>query len=217
MNKIQLFTENPKPKILCLGAHSDDLEIGCGGTILKLAKEYPQADIRWVVFSAEGDRAVEAKKSAITFLSGFESKVIDILTFRDSYFPFIGSVIKDYFVKLKDFSPDLIFTHYSNDAHQDHRLIAELTWNAFRDQMILEYEIPKYDGDVGNPNLYVPLDENIVQHKIKNINTAFPSQNGKVWFGEETFLAIMRLRGLESNSSSKYAEGFYCRKIVISK
>ncbi len=216
MHKIQLFADNQQPKILCLGAHADDIEIGCGGTILKLAHDYPKAQFRWVVFSAEGKRAEEARSSFELFLAGLTPKILDIHAFKDSYFPYIGGSIKDCFVELKkEISPDLIFTHYSNDAHQDHRLIAELTWNAFRDSLIFEYEIPKYDADLAIPNLYVHLDENIVQRKVSNLCEVFRSQHAKEWFGEETFRSIMRIRGLESNSQSRYAEAFHCRKVVV--
>jgi LmbE family N-acetylglucosaminyl deacetylase len=216
MNKFQFFVNNKTPKILCLGAHADDIEIGCGGTILKIATEYPKAEFRWIVFTAEGKRAKEAHQSANSFLTDIESKVIDVQAFKDSYFPFVGAAIKDYFVNLKkEFSPDLVLTHYSNDAHQDHQLIAKLTWNAFRDNLILEYEIAKYDADLGIPNLYVHLNESLVQRKITNICEIFQSQIEKEWFGEEAFRSIMRIRGIESNSPSKYAEAFYCRKIVV--
>ena len=216
MNKFQFFVNNKTPKILCLGAHADDIEIGCGGTILKIAKEYPKAEFRWIVFAAEGKRVKEAHQSAGSFLTEIKSKVIDVQTFKDSYFPFIGASIKDYFVNLKkEFSPDLVLTHYSNDAHQDHQLIAQLTWNAFRNNLILEYEIVKYDADLGIPNLYVHLNESLVQRKISNICEVFQSQIEKEWFGEETFRSLMRIRGIESNSPSKYAEAFYCRKMVV--
>ncbi len=216
MHKFRFFVNESKPKILCLGAHSDDLEIGCGGTILKLAKEYSKAEFRWIVFSANKQRREEAYQSANAFIVNISEKIVDVQDFKDSYFPFAGANIKDYFVNLKkEFSPDLILTHYSHDAHQDHRLISELTWNAFRDNLILEYELPKYDGDLGIPNLYVHLDEFLVQRKIENICKIFQSQNEKQWFGEETFKSIMRIRGIESNSPSKYAEAFYCRKIIL--
>ncbi len=216
MHKINLFSANQKPKILCLGAHADDIEIGCGGTILQLAQEKPQAQFHWVVFSAQGQRANEAHRSAESFLSNITSKIIDVQAFRDSYFPFEGAAIKDYFVILKKkFDPDIIFTHFKKDAHQDHRLIGELTWNAFRNHLILEYEIAKYDADLGIPNLYVHLKENLVQKKISNICTSFKSQSDKEWFGEESFRSLMRIRGLESNSFSKYSEAFYCRKMVV--
>jgi LmbE family N-acetylglucosaminyl deacetylase len=216
MQKINLFKDNPKPKILCLGSHSDDIEIGCGGTVLRLAEEYPQAQFNWVVFSAESIRAEEAYQSAEQFLKSIDSKVIDIQAFKDSYFPFVGAEIKDYFAKLKsNFTPDLILTHYKHDAHQDHRLIGELTWTAFRNNTILEYEVAKYDADLAVPNLYVYLDESKVEQKIANICKIFKSQCKKEWFGEEAFKALMRIRGLESNSPSKFSEGFHCRKIVV--
>jgi LmbE family N-acetylglucosaminyl deacetylase len=216
MHKFQFFVDNQRPKILCLGAHADDIEIGCGGTILKLAQAYPEAEFRWVVFSAEGKRAEEAHASMGVFLANISSKRLDVHAFKDSFFPYVGGSIKDVFVNLKkEIAPDLIFTHYSGDAHQDHRLIAELTWNAFRDNLIVEYEIPKYDADLGIPNFYVHLDEKVVQSKVSNICRVFRSQHDKEWFGEETFRSIMRIRGLESNSPSKYAEAFHCRKMVI--
>ena len=216
MNKINLFNKNQKPKILCLGAHSDDIEIGCGGTILKLTQEYPEAQFYWVVFSAEGQRKTEAYDSAERYLRNINSKVIDIKAFKDSYFPFIGAAIKDHFANLKkEYDPDIIFTHFTKDAHQDHRLIGELTWNAFRDHLILEYEISKYDADLGIPNLYIHLNEEVVKRKISNLCEVFISQSDKEWFGEETFRSIMRIRGLESNSPSKYSEAFYCRKVIV--
>ena len=216
MHKLQLFADKTKPKILCLGAHADDIEIGCGGTVLKITKEYPKAEFRWIVFAAEGKRAKEAYQSANSFLTDIEPKVIDVQKFKDSYFPFVGAAIKDYFINLKkEFSPDLVFTHYSDDAHQDHQLIAKLTWNTFRNNLILEYEIAKYESDLGIPNLYVHLNESLVQRKIIGICEIFQSQIEKEWFEDETFRSIMRIRGLESNSPSKYAEAFYCRKIVV--
>jgi LmbE family N-acetylglucosaminyl deacetylase len=217
MLRFNFFDENNIPKILCLGAHSDDIEIGCGGTILRLIKDKPEAHFYWVVFSGGNPkRAEEARQSAAKFLKESKSKTITIKEYRESYFPFVGSDIKDFFEKLKQsFSPDLIFTHYNNDAHQDHQLIANLTWNTFRDHLILEYEIPKYDGDLGKPNLYVLLDEKTVQKKIKLICELFCSQNEKQWFTEETFRSILRIRGIESNSPGRYAEAFHCRKVIF--
>lgn len=216
MLNFSFFSKKRKPKILCLGAHADDIEIGCGGTLLKLINDIRGTQFYWVVFSGDCKRAEEAKKSANIFLNGADSKTIIINAFQESYFPFFGSKIKDFFEKLKrDFCPDLVFTHYGNDAHQDHRLISQLTWNTFRDNFILEYEIPKYDGDLGNPNLYFYLNERVVQSKIKCICEVFQSQSEKSWFGEDTFKSILRIRGMESNSPSKYAEAFYCRKIIF--
>jgi LmbE family N-acetylglucosaminyl deacetylase len=216
MLKIRFFEGNQKLHILCLGAHPDDIEIGCGGTILRLIDEVPEAQFYWTVFSGDEKRGKEARKSANIFLKKVKAKKIAVQDFRESYFPFIGARIKDYFEKLKsEFSPDIVFTHYANDAHQDHRLISNLTWNTFRDHFILEYEVPKYDGDLGTPNLYVHLNESGVRRKIEYIFDVFRTQKKKQWFSEETFRSILRIRGVESNSPSKYAEAFYCRKIVF--
>ena len=216
MHRIKLFESHKKPRILCLGAHSDDIEIGCGGTILRFIKEVPKAQFRWIIFSGNEIRAKEALQSASSFLNGVKLKQIDIHNFRESYFPFIGAKIKDCFEKLKkEFSPDIIFTHYLNDSHQDHKLISNLTWNTFRDHFIIEYEIPKYDGDLDTPNLYVNLDESLIQRKINYLSNIFQSQKKKSWFSEETFRSILRIRGIESSSLGKYAEGFHCRKIVL--
>ncbi len=202
--------------ILCVGAHSDDIEIGCGGTILQLLRDRENIAVYWVVFSANEKRKKEALASAKNILKNAKSKTVVIKNFRDGYFPYIGSQIKDYFEELKKtFSPDLIFAPCRHDLHQDHRLVSELTWNTFRDHMILEYEIAKYDGDLGSPNVYVPLDKSICEAKIQNIMSIFQSQAQNHWFEEDAFLSLMRIRGIESNSSSKYAEAFYSRKIVI--
>ncbi len=203
-------------RVLCLGSHADDIEIGCGGTILKLIKTYPNIEFNWVVFSSNSKREREAYESAKMFLSQAQEKNIVVKNFRDGFFPFIGSEIKEFFEQLKqDVHPDIILTHYRNDLHQDHRLISDLTWNTFRNNLILEYEIPKYDADLGSPNFFVHLDELICQKKIKYILESFESQKGKHWFAEETFLSLLRLRGIESNAPSKYAEAFYCRKVVF--
>jgi LmbE family N-acetylglucosaminyl deacetylase len=203
-------------KILCLGAHSDDIEIGCGGTILRWVREYPELEICWIVFSASGQRAEEAHESAEAFLRQVKGKQVIVRNFRDGYFPYIGAEIKDYFEQLKrEVSPDLIFTHYRNDLHQDHRLISELTWNTFRDHLILEYEIPKYDGDIGTPDLFVHLDEPICRTKIGYLMAHFRSQLVHRWFTEDTFLSTLRLRGVESAAPGKYAEAFYTRKVVL--
>jgi LmbE family N-acetylglucosaminyl deacetylase len=216
MLRVRFFEQIQKLNILCLGAHPDDIEIGCGGTILRLLEEVPEAKFCWVVFSGDEKRGKEARESAKVFLKDAKAKKIDVKDFRESYFPFVGAEIKDYFEKLKtEFSPDIVFTHYANDAHQDHRLISNLTWNTFRDHLILEYEVPKYDGDLGTPNLYVHLNESDVRKKTKNICDIFRTQKEKKWFTEETFRSILRIRGVESNSPSKYAEAFYCRKIVF--
>jgi LmbE family N-acetylglucosaminyl deacetylase len=203
-------------QILCLGAHSDDIEIGCGGTLLKLIDLYPNLHVHWVVLGASGDREQEAMNSARSVLQKVIHKQIIIRGFRDGFFPYKGAEIKEYFETLKSsIDPDLILTHYRHDRHQDHRLVSDLTWNTFRDHLIWEYEIPKYDGDLGSPNLFVHLSEEICSQKIANLFTHFESQSNKGWFTEDTFLSILRIRGVESNSPSKYAEGFYCRKMVL--
>lgn len=202
------------PRILCLGAHCDDIEIGCGGTLLKLIRVYPAVSITWVVFSSTPERAAEARACAEAFLAQVERKEIIVKSFPDGYFPYIGGEIKQFVETLKPVQPDVIFTHYRQDAHQDHRVLCELAWNTFRSHFILEYEIPKYDGDLGAPNFFVHLDQQLCQEKIGHILEYFPSQRGKQWFTEETFRALMRLRGVESNSAGQYAEAFYCRKIV---
>jgi LmbE family N-acetylglucosaminyl deacetylase len=203
-------------RVLCVGAHSDDIEIGCGGTILRLQAEHPKWEFTWVVFGADGRRGREAEKSAEKFLKHAGRKNVEILKFRDGFFPYEGARIKEYFERMKErVSPDLIFTHYRHDLHQDHRLISELTWNTYRDHMILEYEIIKYDGDLGTPNCYVPLDPGICKRKINYIRTCFPTQRSKVWFSDDAFYSILRLRGIESNAPGGYAEGFYGRKIVF--
>jgi LmbE family N-acetylglucosaminyl deacetylase len=202
--------------ILCLGSHSDDIEIGCGGTILRLAQEYPAASFHWVVFSANGIRKTEAQRGSVLFVPQERLRNMHLQEFRDGFMPFAGAEIKEFFEKLKgQVSPDLIFTHNGKDAHQDHRLVSELTWNTFRDHLILEYEIPKYDGDLGRPNFFVPLDEQLCRRKVQNILDAFQSQHTKQWFHEETFFSMLRLRGMECNSPSNLAEAFYCRKIRI--
>jgi LmbE family N-acetylglucosaminyl deacetylase len=216
MLNLRRFAENKEPKILCLGAHADDIEIGCGGTILRLTKEIPRAQFYWMVFSGDQKRAREAVQGGNSFLEGISSKTIKVQDHKESYFPYVGASIKESFEAIKrEFSPDLVFTHYQKDAHQDHRLLSDLTWNTFRDHLILEYEIPKYDGDLATPNLYVLLDENLVQKKTKLIFDTFQSQKDKHWFAEETFRSILRIRGVECNSPSRYAEGFYCRKMVF--
>jgi LmbE family N-acetylglucosaminyl deacetylase len=198
-----------------LGAHSDDIEIGCGGTILYLAQQYPNCVFHWVVFSASGVRAAEANSAAALF-AGTSVRGPLLKTFQDGFLPFVGAEVKAVFEELKQaVSPDIVFTHNRKDAHQDHRLIAELTWNTFRDHLILEYEIPKYDGDMGQPSVFVPLEAEICQKKVRCILEVFQSQRQKRWFQSETFFSLMRLRGMECNAPSGYAEAFYCRKLML--
>jgi LmbE family N-acetylglucosaminyl deacetylase len=203
-------------KLLCLGAHADDIEIGCGGTVLRLAADLPDLVVRWIVFSGSGRREVEARNSAAAFLETITEKQIEVLAFRDGYFPFQGADIKDCFEAVKrEFDPSLILTHCRGDAHQDHRLLSELAHNTFRDHLVLEYEIPKYDGDLGNPAFFVPLTRVQISRKLEIIGRHFPSQRGRSWFSDETFLTLARLRGIGCNAPEGLAEAFYARKIVL--
>lgn len=211
------FTTSSKRglNVLCLGAHADDIEIGCGGTLLKLLEKKQNLHCYWIVFSANQKRQKESKASAEAFLNGAVTIKVEIKNFKESYFPYIGADIKDFFEELKKaFSPDIVFTHNMRDLHQDHRLISELTWNTFRDHLVLEYEIPKYDGDLGAPNFFVALDKVTCQKKVGLLMEHFSSQHSRPWFSEEVFFTLLRLRGVEINSSDGYAEAFYCRKVV---
>jgi LmbE family N-acetylglucosaminyl deacetylase len=203
-------------RLLVIGAHSDDIEIGCGGTIMKLIEHGDLAEICWVVLTGGAERAAEAAKSADALLDGIPHRRVILKDFRDGYFPYDGAKIKGVFEELKaEFSPDVILTHQRSDLHQDHRVTCELTWNTFRDHLILEYEIPKYDGDMGTPNLFVSLDESVRRRKIEHLTTHFGSQRSKRWFDEELFSGLLRLRGMECGSPTSYAEAFYCRKVLL--
>jgi LmbE family N-acetylglucosaminyl deacetylase len=203
-------------RVLCLGAHADDIEIGCGGTLLRLTRERRDLEVRWIVFSAGGRRTTEAQRSARVFLRDVPAKKIIVNRFRTSFFPYQGQRIKQAFEQIKkSFQPDLIFTHYRDDRHQDHRVLSDLAWNTFRDHLILEYEIPKYDGDLGIPNVYVRLDEEVCRRKVKHLCDFFQTQSNKHWFSADTFLALMRLRGIECASKTRYAEAFYARKLIL--
>ncbi|HEX7255302.1 MAG TPA: PIG-L deacetylase family protein [Gaiellaceae bacterium] len=213
MLKLELGGAGPL-RVLAVGSHADDIEIGCGGTLLQLARRH-ELDVHWVVLSASEERATEARRSAEAFLAGAARSHVSVEGFRDAFFRY-GGEVKEYFERLKaEVSPDLILTHHGSDLHQDHRLVAELTWNTFRDHLILEYEIPKYDGDLGSPNVFVHLDEETARRKAALLLDWFPSQRSKAWFTEDLFLALMRLRGVESASPSGYAEGFHGRKVVL--
>ncbi len=217
MNKIMLGNELGSPKsILCLGAHCDDIEIGCGGTILRLVSQFPDLEIRWIVFSSTPEREPEALKAADAFLANVRKRKITVNKFRDGFFPSEFGKAKEFFEELKkEVSPDIIFTHYRNDRHQDHRVISDLTWNTWRDHLILEYEVPKYDGDFGSPNFFVHLDKDLLDKKVKILKECYGSQRSRQWFSEETFRGVARLRGMESNAKDQYAEGFYCRKVAF--
>jgi LmbE family N-acetylglucosaminyl deacetylase len=202
-------------RILCLGAHSDDIEIGCGGTILKLTAEHAGLEVMWVVFSAEGVRNAEAHDSAKAFLAKAAKSHVLVKDFRGSFFPFQGEEIKEFFETLKPFQPDVVFTHYRDDRHQDHRVLSDLAWNTFRSHAILEYEIPKYDGDFGVPNFFVPVSEAHCRKKSQLLRKHFKSQANKHWFTEELFMATPRIRGMECDSPTRYAEAFYSRKVIL--
>ncbi|MDP6466131.1 MAG: PIG-L deacetylase family protein [Pirellulaceae bacterium] len=202
--------------ILCIGAHADDIEIGCGGAILKLLADHPSAKVVWVVLSADDQREAEARRSAGEFLSDAAESHIVIRHFRDTFFPYDGSEIKEFFRELQGrVAPDVIFTHRREDMHQDHRLVAELTWNTFRNHLILEYEIPKYEGDLGAPNVFYPLDRSVCARKVETIYQEFESQQSRSWFTEETFWSLLRIRGIECEAPTGYAEALYARKLML--
>ena len=204
------------PRLLAVGAHADDIEIGCGATILRLVAEHPGLSVDWLVLSGHGDRAGEAADSAAAFLAGAGATRVMVEGFRDGFFPYDGGAVKERFERLKaEVAPDLVLTHRLEDRHQDHRLVAELTWNTFRDHLILEYEIPKYEGDLGRPNLYVPVGQELGERKVELLRKCFPSQAGRSWWSDDTFWATLRLRGIECNALGRYAEAFQARKLVL--
>lgn len=203
--------------VLCLGAHADDIEIGCGGTLLEMLAANDGIKVCWVVLSSTPQRAAEAISSAELFLESAAERQIIVEEFRDRFFPCQLESIKEYFDELgRSINPDLIFTHRRDDMHQDHRVVSELTWNTFRDHVVLEYEIPKYEGDLGHPNLFVPLSEAVMQRKVETLMEQFPSQHSRNWFSAETFRALPRIRGLECNAPAGWAEAFHARKLCLS-
>jgi LmbE family N-acetylglucosaminyl deacetylase len=217
MRALDLARNPQRPlRLVCFGAHSDDIEIGCGGLILQLLRHHRSVDVDWVVLSAEGRREEEARRSAALFLRGARHRRVMISKFRDGFFPHEGAAIKEIFEHLKAGpSPDIVLTHYRSDRHQDHRVLSDLAWNTFRDHLVLEYEIPKYDGDLGVPNCFMPLDRKTSRQKVKLLQKAFGTQRSKHWFHDETFLGLMRLRGMECRAPHGYAEAFYARKVVL--
>jgi len=203
-------------RVLAVGAHPDDIEIGCGGTILRLVAEHPGLSLHWLVLSGEAGRAEEAAESAAAFTEGAGETRVATERFRDGFFPYEGAAVKERFERLKgEVDPDLILTHRLEDRHQDHRLVAELTWNTFRGHLIWEFEIPKYEGDLGQPNLFVPLAPEAAQRKVELLRKCFPSQAGRSWFSDDTFWALLRLRGVESGGPGRFAEAFTARKLVL--
>jgi LmbE family N-acetylglucosaminyl deacetylase len=209
-------TLNRVKRVLCLGAHSDDIEIGCGGTVLQMIQQSKSLEIYWLVLCANPERTLEARRSANAFLARARKKTIVVKPFRDGFLPYLGSPVKECFEELKKaFTPDVIFTHCRHDLHQDHRLVCELTWNTFRDHFILEYEVPKYDADLRSPNFFVPLSDAQARKKVNNLIRYFATQRNKHWFCEELFYGLMRLRSTEAASPSRYSEAFYCRKALL--
>ena len=217
MHQLGLLNKNADSKsVLLLGAHCDDIEIGCGATVRRMLREFDDLRVTWVVFSSNPAREKEARASADAFLQGCADATVHIKTFRNGYFPYVGAEIKDYFEELKrGLAPDIVFTHYGQDRHQDHRSISELSWNTFRDHLILEYEIPKYDGGLGSPGFFIPVSHEDLEEKTGYLQQYYASQQSKQWFTASTFEGLMRLRGIECNAPSGYAEAFYCRKAVI--
>ena len=210
--------EGRSPRLLFIGAHADDIEIGCGGSVLELVRSYPSAEVHWCVLSATGTRAREATDAAGQLLKGSVGHRLHLRAFRESYFPSVMADIKDYFEQLKaSIDPDVVFTHQREDLHQDHRIVAELTWNSWRNHLILEYEIPKFDGGLGSPSVFMPISEESVRRKAEVLMQTFESQRSKPWFTASTFEALMRLRGVECNAPSGFAEAFYCRKLVLAR
>ena len=203
------------PRFLFIGAHCDDIEIGCGGTVMELLRQYPRAKIDWVVLSSGPQREKEARRAARALLRTAVEPNVVVKDFRGAYFPSEAPAIKAYFEELKAIQPDVVFSHFRDDLHQDHRIVGELAWNSFRDHVILEYEIPKYDGGLGSPSVFVPLAPATVRRKTALLMKVFTTQHHKQWFTPETFQALMRLRGIECNSHSGYAEAFYSRKLVL--
>lgn len=215
MLQFRLDTDRQPPTILLIGAHCDDIEIGCGGAVLRLAARYPKARFVWVTLSSDARRAAETRAAAARLLVGVADTTVRVEQFQTSFFPHCGPALKDYFEGLKSFQPDLILTHCRQDLHQDHRVCNELTWNTFRDHLILEYEIPKFDGDLGAPNVFFALTRAEMQRKCDMLMECFPSQHDRQWFTRDTFEALARLRGIECNAAEGYAEGFYCRKFRV--
>jgi LmbE family N-acetylglucosaminyl deacetylase len=216
MRALQLAKPGDRLSLLCLGAHSDDIEIGAGAMLLGLMERGVKLDVHWCVLSGGGVRDDEAKKSAADFLAKAACAKIDTLSFRDGFFPEQGEAIKQWFETLKGrIDPDLILTHRRDDAHQDHQLVCRLTWNTFRDHQILEYEIPKWDGDIGQPNVYVPVSAAALARKIELLMAHFGSQRSKQWFDDETFRGLARIRGMECRAPERYAEAFFARKVAL--
>jgi LmbE family N-acetylglucosaminyl deacetylase len=217
MHRIELLPRASGPtRILALGAHCDDIEIGCGGTMLRLAAERPDLEVFWVVFASTPERAAEARASAADFLAGFSRWRLLVHEFRDGYLPYSGAAVKEAFEALKkEYTPDIIFTHHRDDRHQDHRLVSELTWNTWRNHLVLEYEVPKYDGDFGSPSVFAPLTAAVVDRKIDLVLAHFQTQSSKQWLARDLLRAVARIRGMECVAPEQVAEAFYSRKVAF--
>jgi LmbE family N-acetylglucosaminyl deacetylase len=216
MRPLGLAGSGERLAVLCIGAHADDIEIGAGATVLGWIERGVRLDVHWAVLSAIGPRAEEARASATGFLAKAARAVIDLATFKDGFFPHQGSDIKIWFEALKRrTSPDVILCHWRDEAHQDHRQVSELTWNTFRDHVILEYEVPKWDGDTGQPNVYFPASRTVMERKTKLLNDHFGSQRSKDWFDREIFMGLARLRGMECRAADGFAEAFHARKLTV--
>jgi LmbE family N-acetylglucosaminyl deacetylase len=213
---LSLSSAEPLRRVLAIGCHADDIEIGCGGALLTLTRAYPELEVDWVVLAASGERSEEARGSARAFLANARSSRVEVHAFRDGFLPYSGGEVKGVFEDLKGrVDPQLVFTHARHDLHQDHRHACELTWNTFRQHLILEYEIPKIDGDLGVPNVFVALTEAVAEEKVALLHEHFASQSGKHWFDRDLFLGLMRVRGMEAIAEERYAEAFTCRKIAL--
>ena len=216
MRRLSPWEDGAPLDLLLVGAHADDIEIGCGGTVLHWAREGRIASATWVVLSGSAERADEARTAAAAFLRGVPSVDIRVEGFRDGYFPYVGPRLKEFFESVKaSVQPDVILTHDRDDLHQDHRLVGELVWQTFRDHLILEFEVPKFDGELGQPNLYVDVPEWAAREKADLLVASYPSQHDRHWFSPETFLGLARLRGVESRATSGLAEGFRSRKAIL--
>lgn len=217
MKSMNLVRAGERVSVLCLGAHSDDIEIGAGATLLGWIQDGVRLNVHWAVLSATGKRMEEANASAKAFLDGAERTHVELCDFKDGHFPYQGNQIKAWFESLKPrVSPDIIFCHWRGDEHQDHREVSMLTWNTFRNHLILEYEIPKWDGDLGRPSVYVPASELIMTRKISLLLEYFGTQREKDWFQANTFLSLARLRGMECRARDNFAEAFHVRKLTLS-
>jgi LmbE family N-acetylglucosaminyl deacetylase len=216
MRALRFAAAGERLSVLCLGAHSDDIEIGAGATFLTWIDEGLELDVLWCVLSGASIREEEARKSACDFLLGAVRIQVEVMPFKDGLFPTQGEQIKTWFELLKARTePDLILTHRHDDAHQDHREVCRHTWNTFRNHLILEYEIPKWDGDLGQPNLYVPVAAAVIAKKTELLMRHFGTQRSKHWFDEETFKGLARLRGMECRAPERYAEAFFAHKMIL--